>query len=94
MVPLIEAMARKLAAGRLLSWLALVAYLATVGLGGLALHRERTARRRAVDRLDATLEYQEARRALDELVPVLDTATVLPLRRSRPVLRVIRGDAG
>lgn len=85
-----ELIIRKLRYGRLL---ALLAYLAAVGLGGFALQRERTARRRAVDRLDATLEHQEARRTLDELVPVPNRATVLPLRRSRPVLRVIRGDA-
>jgi hypothetical protein len=79
---------------RLLPWLALVVYLATVGLGGLALHRERTARRWAVNRLTADFQYLDVRRKLDELDPVPDAATVTSLRPRRPALEVVRGDEG
>lgn len=53
MVPLLEAMARKLRGGRpltrderLLPWLALVAYLAAGCLGGWSLHQEAATCRR------------------------------------------------
>lgn len=78
---------------RLLPWLALVAYVAAVGLGRVALHRERTARKAAVNRLTSDFEHLDLRRKLDEISQDVAPSTVRPLRPRRPALRVVPGDA-